>query len=82
MARAHEVHTVVEGEDIGEVPVDGGGGDGGDPWRGDGGDCVLCRRRGRSCHLLVTRFQLLYRIKSKATQVKRFLPSPFNYSFS
>jgi hypothetical protein len=31
--------------------------------------------------MLVTRFRLLYVIKSKATQAKRLLPSPFNYSF-
>jgi hypothetical protein len=28
-----KAHVVAEGEDIREVPVDGGGGDGGDPWR-------------------------------------------------
>lgn len=29
-----EAHVVAEDEDVGEVPVDGGGGDGGNPWHG------------------------------------------------
>jgi hypothetical protein len=29
-----EAHDVVEGEDVGEVPIDGGGSDNDDPWSG------------------------------------------------
>lgn len=29
-----KAHVVAEDEHVGEVPIDGGGGDGGDPWHG------------------------------------------------
>lgn len=40
-ARPCEARDVAEGEDVGKVPVDGGGGDDGDSWRGVNANVVV-----------------------------------------